>query len=177
MLTLFRLNDNATQNTYNYGGEVILQENLVTTVEVLEYDFRKIGYCENPLPNPAKSILSADTSSITFLTDVDFNGVVDTMTYSLGDTTELTSTPNPNDKMLYRTVNGNKTGVNLGITLFKMKYYDVLGNELTPPLKAPTGISSMEIDIRVENTSGYDKQYTYAFWRQIRLASRNLNNR
>ncbi len=54
LLTLFRMNDNATKNTYNFSGELIVQQNLVTTVEVLEYDFRKIGYCEDPskLPHP-----------------------------------------------------------------------------------------------------------------------------
>ena len=59
LLTLFRMNSNATQNTYNFSGELTVQENLVTTVEVLEYDFRKIGYCENPfnIPNPSRAIL------------------------------------------------------------------------------------------------------------------------
>ena len=54
LFILFNMNNNATQNTYNFSGELILQQNLVTTVEVLEYDFRKIGYCENPciLPHP-----------------------------------------------------------------------------------------------------------------------------
>jgi hypothetical protein len=35
----------------------------------------------------------------------------------------------------------------------------------------------MQIDIRVENVAAYDEEYRYAFWRQIRLASRNLDNR
>ncbi len=73
LLTLFRMNDNATKNTYNFSGELIVQQNLVTTVEVLEYDFRKIGYCEDPFefPHPEKdAILYADTSEIRFLTDL-----------------------------------------------------------------------------------------------------------
>lgn len=182
LLTLFRMNDNATQNTYNFGGELILQENMVTTVEVIEYDFRKIGYCENPFKilDPSRAILKADTSSITYLTDVDFDGKVDTVKYDLGSADELTSTPNPNDKMLYRIVNGNSTGVNLGVTYFKIRYFDVLNNELTPPLSVPTGIASMQIDVEVQNTAAYnagENPYRQAFWRQIRLASRNLNNR
>ncbi len=65
LFILFNMNNNATQNTYNFSGELTLQENLVTTVEVLEYDFRKIGYCEDPsaLPHPeTDAILYADTS-------------------------------------------------------------------------------------------------------------------
>lgn len=205
LLTLFRINDNATQNTYNFSGELTLQENLVTTVEVLEYDFRKIGYCENPLalPNPEmNAILYADTSSIKFLTDLlitpygslnpSGDGILDTLEYFLGPTSELTGTPNPNDRMLYRVVNGVPTGVNLGITEFKIRYFrdsltasgsttlaEILPNKLPKSYVpgTPTGITAMQIDIKVENTATYNagnNPYRYAFWRQIRLSSRNL---
>ena len=202
LLTLFRLNDTATKNTYNFSGELTLQENLVATVEVLEYDFRKIGYCEDPvaLPHPeSNSILYADTGKIKFLTDLmvgtdydEGDGIIDTIEYSVGDPDELPGTPNPYDKMLYRIVNGDPTGVNLGITYFKIRYFrdsltangsttlaEILPNELpkiyTPG--TPTGITAMQIDIKVENTATYDvdhNPYRHAFWRQIRLSSRNI---
>ena len=72
LITLLKLNDNATRNTYTFSGELIVQENLVTSVEVLEYDFRKIGYCEDPfaIPNTTKAILYADSTDIKYLTDV-----------------------------------------------------------------------------------------------------------
>jgi hypothetical protein len=204
LLTLFRMNDTATRNTYNFSGELTLQENLVATVEVLEYDFRKIGYCEDPsvLPFPEKdAILYADTSEITFLTDLlitSYNdpnpsgdGTLDTIRYFLGEPDELTGTPNPNDRMLYRVVNGNPTGVNLGITYFKIRYFrdsstaagsttlaEILPDQLPKiHMGTPTGITALQIDIQVENTASYDapnNPYRQAFWRQIRLSSRNL---
>jgi hypothetical protein len=180
LITLFNLNDNATRNTYTFSGELVVQENLVTSVEVLEYDFRKIGYCEDPfaIPNTKRAILYADSTDITYLTDIDFDGIPDTVRYFLGPASELNGTPNPNDRMLYQEINGNVAGVNLGITLFKIKYFGALGNELSlPRTYPPTGIFSMQIDIRIENTAAYDEEYRYAFWRQIRLASRNLENR
>ncbi len=180
LITLFKVNDSATRNTYGFSGELVVQENLVTSVEVLEYDFRKIGYCEDPfaIPNTTRAILYADSTDITFLTDVDFDGIPDTMRYYLGPPSELSGTPNPDDRMLYQEINGNRAGVNLGITLFKIKYFGALGGELSLPRTfPPTGIFSMQIDIRIENTSAYDEDYRYAFWRQIRLASRNLGNR
>ncbi len=180
LITLFKVNESATRNTYGFSGELIVQENLVTSVEVLEYDFRKIGYCEDPfaIPNTKRAILYADSTDITYLTDVDFDGIPDTMRYYLGPPSELTGTPNPDDRMLYQEINGNRAGVNLGITLFKIKYFGALGGELSLPRSfPPTGIFSMQIDIRIENTSAYDENYRYAFWRQIRLASRNLENR
>jgi hypothetical protein len=203
LLILFQMNDNATQNTYNFTGELAVQQNLVTTVEVLEYDFRKIGYCEDPqaLPNPEENaILLADTNRIRFLTDVmepPYNnphgdGTLDIIEYRLGPATELSGTQNPNDKILYRIVNGVSKGVNLGITEFKIKYFMDKSNgkggttlgEIKPaswPITytpgTPTGITALEIDIKVENTAAYDagqNPYRSAFWRQIRLSSRNI---
>ncbi|MGB5849122.1 MAG: hypothetical protein WBH40_11585 [Ignavibacteriaceae bacterium] len=180
LLTLFRMNSTATQNTYNFSGELIVQENMVVTVEVLEYDLRKIGYCENPfnIPNPARAILYGDSSRIKYLTDIDFDGNVDTLEYYLGPVSELSGTPNPNDKMLYRLINGAPSAVNLGVTDFNIKYYGALGNELPPPLSTvPTGITSLQVDVSVENTAAYNEEYRFAFWKQIRMSSRNLNNR
>jgi type II secretory pathway component PulJ len=180
LLTLFRMNDNASANTFNFTGELTVQENLVATIEVLEYDFRKIGYCEDPskIPNPVRAIIFADSTEIVFLTDVDSDGTPDKMRYYLGEASELNGTANPNDRMLYREVNDVPQGVNLGVTQFHIKYFDALGDSMNVPINTiPTGIMSMQIDVTVENTAAYNEEYRYAFWRQIRLASRNLNNR
>lgn len=204
LLTLFRMNDNATRNTYNFSGELVVQQNLVTTVEVLEYDFRKIGYCENPfaLPHPEEdAILYADTSKIIFLTDLmeppyddpHGDGTLDVLEYYLGPTSELSGTPNPNDRMLYRVANGGvPRGINLGITKFRIRYFrDSLTASGSTTLAeipvdslpkiwvagTPTGITALQIDIQVENTASYDaanNPFRQAFWRQIRLSSRNI---
>ena len=178
LLTLFRMHSASTENTYHYTGELTVQENMVSIVKLLEHDFRKIGYCEDPKKIfPSKAIMIADTSDITFLTDVDFDGDVDKVRYYLGETSELLETPNPDDRMLYRSVNGNPVAANLGVTQFKITYYGYTGAPLTVPLSSPTGIFSMQIDIRVENTAAYGNEYRYAYWRQVRLSSRNLYNR
>jgi hypothetical protein len=203
LLMLFGLNDSTVRNTYDFGGELTVQENLVAVVDVLEYDFRKIGYCEDPsaLPRPEENAIRyADTSEIVFLTDLmtgpgytQGDGIVDTVRYYLGPPTELFSTPNPGDRFLYRIVNGSQpVGVNLGVTQFKIRYFrDSLTASGSTTLAeigpghlpkvyvtgTPTGITAMQIDIKVENTSSYDSEnntYRNAFWRQIRLSSRNL---
>jgi type II secretory pathway component PulJ len=203
LLILFGMNDNAARNTYNFTGELTVQENLVAVVQLLEYDFRKIGYCENPLalPKPEENaLLYADTSSITFLTDAMIgpgytkgDGVVDTLRYYLGSNAELSRTPNPRDRFLYRKLNNNSPSrVNLGITYFKIRYFrdsltasgsttlaEIPPNTLPKAYVAgtPTGITAMQIDIKVENAASYDannNSYRSVFWRQLRLSSRNL---
>jgi len=189
LLILFRINDATVENNYMYGGELVVQQNLVAVVELLEFDFRKIGYCEDweKLSNPLLYIISADSNSIKFRTDLDSDGIVDSLTYFSGPTSELTSTPNPRDRYLYRVENDDTPiGTNLGVTQFNMVYYDALGNKLSCPVASPDLIQMIEINIRVEDVYGYDTEnfdksdqdmYASAFWRQIRLAARNLKNR
>lgn len=180
LLILWRLNNATSENTYNYSGELSLQQNLATVAMVIEYDFRKIGYCSdwNKIPDPTKSIVLADSNKIKFLTDVQSDGVVDTMYYYLGPTSELTQTENPRDRILYRLVNSETPkGANMGVTQFKMVYFNALGDSIAFPITKPGEITSMEINVTVENTAGYDQKYSSAFWRQIRLVARNLRNR
>jgi hypothetical protein len=181
LLILWRLDDSAVQNVINNGQEITLQQNMTTIALILEHDFRKIGYCANwnNIPDPSKAILYADTSSIKFLTDDNDDGVVDTLYYYLGPTSELASTPNPRDRYLYRILNGKKLQeADLGITRFRLVYYDALGDSITSnPVTNPGTIATIEINLTVEDVYAYDQQYDQAFWRQIRLAARNLQNR
>ncbi len=180
MMNLFQINNTAVENNYTGNGELIAQTNLSTIVQVLEYDFRKIGYCADwqKIPIPTQAIISADSTSIKYLTDVDSDGNVDSMYYYLGPTSELTETPNPRDRLLYRVVNNEApVGVNLGVTEFSLCFFDVLGNLISFPITVPGEIYTMQIDITVEDVAAYDEQYSTAFWRQIRLAAKNLRNR
>jgi len=181
LLILFRLNTSATGTLYNSNAEINVQQAMVSVVEVLEHDFRKIGYCKDwtKIPDPSKSILYADSNSIKFLTDVDNNAVVDSLYYYIGSTSQLSNTPNPRDRLLYRVVNNDvPKSSNVGITKFTLKYFDALKNPINEnPVSTPALISSIQIDVQVENTEAFDSVYTVAFWRQIRLAARNLSNR
>lgn len=180
MITLFRLSDRATESTYNKSGDLTIQQNIATVVRVLEFDFRKIGYCADwtKIPNPAKSIVFADFDKIKFLTDVDKNGTVDTMFYYIGPASELIYTANPRDKFLYRVINNEKpVKVNLGVTQFSLVYYNVNKNIIPTPVATPGEIYTIQISVAVENIEAYDQKYSQVFWRQIRLVARNLKNR
>jgi len=184
LITLFRLNESGIENTYNNSGELTSQQNITTIVQILENDFRKIGYCKNwtKIPKPNESIILADSNKIKFLTDIlpDGNpdGNVDTLYYYMGSTNELLSTPNPRDRYLYRVINGQTPiQVNLGVTQFSLMYLGALGDTLTFPITTPGAISSLQIDVSVENISAYDNIYSTVFWRQIRLSAQNLRNR
>lgn len=180
MMIAWRLSDASTERTYNYSGELALQQNLKTIVEIVEYDFRKMGYCDVPggLPD---TIVYADVNRIDFYTDLNpLNGVAnaDLLHYYLGPTSECSATPNPRDRILYR-VENNQTPKpsNLGVTQFRLVYMDALGDTLSTPVADPSRIKTIEINVAVEDVAAYDTLYSQAIWRQIRMASRNISAR
>ncbi len=180
MLSMARVNESSTEDLYKGSGNLVAQTNLATIVQILETDFRKIGYCADwqQIPTPTEAILYADSSSIRYLTDVDSDGTVDTMFYYIDYTTDIPETPNPRDRYMYRVVNSEApVGVNLGVTQFNMNFYNALGTELTFPIADPREIYTMQIDITVEDVAAYNQEYQTVFWRQIRMAARNLFNR
>jgi type II secretory pathway component PulJ len=180
LMILFRLNDAAVQNSYNYTADLIVQQNLVEVITLLEYDFKKIGYCKDwtKIPDPSKAIIYADSTDIKFLTDVDNNGVVDTMRYYVGQPSALTDTPNPRDRMLYRVVNNaTPASANLGVTQFHLRYFDALQQELSLPISNFSQIQTIQLNITVESSYSYANDYSKVFWRQIRLSAKNLRNR
>lgn len=180
IMTLFRLSDRATERTYSQSGDLTIQQNVATVVSILEYDFRKIGYCADwtKIPDPTKSIILADSNKIKFLTDVDKNKTVDTMFYYIGPPSELIYTANPRDRFLYRVVNSEKpVKVNLGVTYFNLVYYNSNKDIITTPVAVPGEIRSIQISLAVEDIEAYNQKYSKVFWRQIRMSAKNLKNR
>jgi hypothetical protein len=181
-----RLNSSAVETSTVYHGELKLQQNLTTLVEVMENDFRKIGYCADhkKIPEPARANLLADSTRYKFLTDLDSDGQLDSVFYYVGVPGELTDTPNPRDCYLYRVVNTNTPeGWNLGVTRFRFRYFNALGDTLTFPIAEPREVFAMEISIALESADPMEQKYLNdpsayeVFWKQIRVASRNLRNR
>ncbi len=187
-----RLNAQANEATLVYNGNAILQSNITTLVEMLETDFRKIGYCANwrRVADPTRSILSAGANSIRFITDLPTedlpfgDGTLDTIYYFVGPTSALSGTPNPNDRYLYRQVNSvSAYPMNLGVTQFAFTYFDANDDSLALPITDPRIIYYLQISITVQSAFPFEQQYMNdpsqydVFWKQIRLVTRNLRNR
>jgi hypothetical protein len=176
-------------------GELLCQQNLVELTKLLEYDFRKIGFCKEPdrLPNPTLAILLADSTRIKFLTDLDLDGTgpdgnVDSLYYYLGPPGAAGTGNNPRARILYRVVNNlPAAGSSMGVTNFRLTYYTRFNDTLvTPVVQADLQkIFSIQISLSVENmiasalaeTAPQNTQYQSAFWQQRRLSSRNYQNR
>lgn len=183
-----RLNQAIVGTTDTTTANLNVQESLVDLVKTIEYDFRKIGY---KVADPKTSILFADSTTLRFNSDIDNNGTMDVIAWSVGP--PLTHLPNPNVRGLYRAVNGAPAvaAPGLGVTEFKLKYLDQDGVPVATTYPIPASELSriwiIETTLRVESPYrvadpllGSDQTYeemgfAAAFWRQTRLASRNIS--
>lgn len=179
LLILLRINNIAVQKSFTFTGDAILQNNLVEVIKLIEYDFRQMGYDSDwANVNNTPSITLANDTAITFLVDGS------TVSYFTGGVGELSSTPNPRDVLLYRSVDGAMPlSSNMGVTRFDLVYFDMWGNQLATPVVNFSDIETIQIDIEVEDVYGYkdpysqDSTFSKAGWRQIRMSTRNNNER
>jgi hypothetical protein len=151
-------------------GYNLTQSDVISTSQTIENDFYKIGYnCAGK-----QKIFSALPQQIKFFADIDNNGVLDTVTYSVSDSLTLLATQNPRDKNLLRKVN---TGIQLlvgRVTDFQLSYFDSSGNYLSSAILADsTGrkkIMEVGVYFRTEAASKFEEEYTSAMWsKKIRI--------
>jgi hypothetical protein len=177
-------NDLAAETQMVYNGDMMVQQMLTSTVQLVEGELRNIGF---GLPSAQPAIRLADSTSMTFLSDIDRDGSVDTIAYSVGAVSEIASTPNELDRFLKRSV--NHEGIqNIGVvTLFSLRYFTQSGALLPTPVPSSrvSEIYTVELTVEVQNpvapardpsmvkAGERDALYSSSLWQQTRLASQN----
>jgi hypothetical protein len=128
-LLVLKLNLYSSSANYYSDNELRLQQNAKTMAEIINYDFRKIGYkCDST------AIIKAEPTHIKFYADMNEpgtsgSGIVDVVEYCLGDSTEASGTTNLRDKVMYRIINDVDTtgGPTLGLVDLRFSYLDSHG--------------------------------------------------
>ncbi len=177
MATVLQVNVNLSTESYSTLLQLNSQLNAVVLAQIIEHDFYRIGYSQSGAISSA--ITSADSQNITFKADIDNSGTINTVSYALGTTSEaaVAATPNPRDRILRRTVDGGVAlGGNLGITSFRLTYYDTLEAIISSPSSNLSKIKSIKVQITIESpypvTPG-DSTYVGAYWEKL-VFPRNL---
>jgi len=146
-------------------SELQLQQNAKTLAEILNHDFRKIGYRYD---NTA--FVEADSERISFFSDIDRDGNIELVTYMLGDTTEVSGTTNPRDRILYRIVdNDTIKGPSLGLTKAKFTYFNGSGIATT----TLSEIQYVKAELWIESIELVDGGYPFTYW-ELTINPRNL---
>ncbi len=167
LIVLMLMNFNIFQSNTRFASdsELQLQQNAKTLAEIINYDLRKIGY---DYSNTA--FVEADSERISFYSDIDRNGSIDIVSYFLGDTSEVTGTTNPKDRILYRVVNSDTIkGPSRGLTKAKFSYLDEVYSE-TATL---TDIKYVKAELWIESIQPVGEEYLFTYW-EMTINPRNL---
>lgn len=102
------------------------------------------------------SFISAIENEVTILADVGDDGDIDTIRYYLSETTELNGTANPEDRILYKSVNGSSPGIRVGTSFssLSLNYFDNSRKSLLDILNSPHKVMTDDLmDIRLITVS------------------------
>lgn len=178
LMNLVKMNSNVIQNESMFGHDKNLQVDVVILATIMDRDFGLLGYCGDYTKMDSTAIIYGDSISIRFLADVDNNGTFDTLYYYTSDTTALSHTPNPRDRILYRQLNSNPPFVVANnITEFNLKYLDTFANEQSIPIDLTKIVNYVRIAFKVEDPFAYDEEYTEALWRRLTVTANNLTKK
>ncbi|HUI09627.1 MAG TPA: hypothetical protein VL221_04815 [Bacteroidota bacterium] len=173
------------EDSSTYQGDAFVQELLITQVQYIEGEFQNMGYGLSP---GKQTILAAGDSSIAFLCDVNRDGTMDTISYTLGPTSELAATQNEMDRYIHRQLNSEAPTSPAVVTYFHLTYITATDDTLVTPVSAGDlgRIKEVEISLEVQNPYAlYRPQgmvaagqrnalYSTSYWQQTRLASQNF---
>jgi hypothetical protein len=180
LLITLRLNASASEYSSAYSSNSILQKNMIALTVMLEDDLKHVGSNWFPPPGGGSPIILADTDRFSFQVGNLATSSNDRIDYIVGPTSELASTSNPNDRYLYRNVNGIVNRMNLGLTTLRFRYWFI--GDPTSPLATPvnpTGnIGPVDVMIRLESPYRMKQEYMddttqyEMLWRQMRSVAR-----
>jgi hypothetical protein len=150
----FVISDNGQQANVSLTA----QQNCVLLSEMIESDLAKTGYRKTGYP-----VATADSAKVKFYGDIDDNGTLDSVTYYSGPMTSAYASLNPRHKLMYRTWNKKTTTMNLGVTSFKIVYYDSAGAKTTVPSRVQSFKVSMDFEGLIPMS---DSSYATVHWEQ-----------
>jgi hypothetical protein len=181
---MLQSNDIATETQMVCNGDMMVQQMLTSTVQLVEGELRNVGF---GVPGNQSAILEADAASLTFLTDIGRDGTIDTVRYFTGSTEELTVTQNEIDRYLKRSIRAGETMTAGVVTVFNLRYFTQSGDLFATPVPANrlSEIYTIELTIEVQSpvaplrdpatvaAGERNALYSSSLWQQTRLASQN----
>jgi len=130
LLLVIKMNLFVSNASFASDNELRMQQNAKTLAEILNYDFRKIGYKHDGV-----SILIAESERFKFVGDLQRPGEtgygsIDTVEYFIRDSSYSLGTTNQNDIILVRVLNSTDsiTGASLGLVKLNFSYLDSLSS-------------------------------------------------
>ena len=159
VLIVLRMNVSLNSMVVESVAHATIQQSLSVLREVMSADFEVAGF--NVTPGTA--FLMAKPNQMKFSGDLDGDGTPETIYYYVGPQSELSNTVNPNDRKLYRQINGG-TSLNVanGITTCVFTYYDQNGIATT----TLSSVKMFTVKMTMQDGAPVDSLYPSTYWEQ-----------
>jgi hypothetical protein len=177
LLLIIKLNLFTSQASFSSDNELKMQQNAKTLAEIINHDFRKIGYNYDET-----AIITAKEDRIEFWADLEppgvaGHGVVDKIEYYLLDESHASGTSNEKDIVLVRIVNNEPevVGPSLGLVKLEFSYLD----SLSAPTTELSEIRYIKTEMWIEPTDPADnfvtgeKDPVFTYW-EFTIYPRNI---
>jgi hypothetical protein len=186
LLAIFNANAVVTENASILNGQMLVQQLLISTAQIVEGEFRNMGV---GVDEDSSTVLVARDSAISFLSDLNRDGVIDRIDYWLGPVHEIPGIQNDSVRLLHRRLSNGPVQSVGEVTKFRLRYFSQGEMDtLIPPVAATDlkAIKIIEITMEVQNRDALYRDprdvhpgernafYSSSYWRQTRLASQNL---
>ena len=165
ILMLMQVNLQISSFSTEVNQTMFTQSAAYSSAQILENDFYKIGYRIS-----GDKVKLADSTKIKYYVDLNNDGAADSIYYYPGTTSELSTSPNPNDKPIYRVENSGSPNIASIATDFKITYYDAMNNQLSyASLTSSTErnkIMNIQIYLKFESDYMVDSVYQGIEWQK-----------
>lgn len=190
MLSIIMMNISVSKSSTELTMTAITREKAASVTEFIAQDLQKMGYNRTSRVSPAINIALAN--KIQFFSNIDnsTDGSVETITWEL-TSDPVSTTENLGDRVLKRTLENasgaiiEETEIALGITGFRMMYFndygEPLSDSLATPVTNPDQIKQLYIRISFESAEkmyyqiGGDGKYILSVWEK-RFSPPNLHD-
>lgn len=174
IVIVLTLNSNIVNSSFQRNLDLVSQEAAVNLTSILETDLKRAGFFHVGQP-----FMAASSKTMTFMGDVNDDGVADLVKYLLGDSTEFKQTKNPSDRPLYRFV-GSSDSLNVasGLVSFSFVYLDSVGSALPydslGASRVLARIRMIRINLRIEPTEPIDSTFIPVELRRL-ISPKNIS--
>jgi len=157
LLSILGFQATTTEAAATHNLTSIAQSNLSSMTEIVDYDFRKIGY----RVADTMKVVSINASGIAFRGDFDDNGSIDTLSYF----TNFGFTKTTAERVkLYRKLNSQpQSMLSSEVSKFVISAYDASG----APTTSGSRVRSIKIALAIKSSQAIGDQYPSAYWERI----------
>lgn len=161
LVSIITMNNSVSNNSTELTMTQFTRSKMATISKMMADDIQKIGY--NRSGKTETMLKIGNGHKIKFYSNINNSedGSVEEVTWELTDQ-EVTSTSNPNDHILKRTIlyedgSVDETPISLGVTEFRIAYYNDYGVPLSDSLSTPVdsglldGVRQFYIKIKLES--------------------------